>query len=130
MRPKIVVLGGTGFVGRHLAARLAHFPDLDAVFVVHRQRPDWQIGAGLSFFDCPLTDTARLNSLLAEASHVINLLRPDGSGERLATLSAIAESLASSSLKRYIHASSIDVYGEADGMVLSEATAPLPGTVG
>jgi nucleoside-diphosphate-sugar epimerase len=120
---RVVVLGGTGFVGRHLSDRFAATAGIQPLFIAHRRRPDW---AGPAFVDCPLEDVAALRDHLTGADVVVNLLRPDGSGDRLRDIQRIITILGQHPPSRVIHASSITVHEGVAAPVVTEDTAPAP----
>lgn len=123
MPENIVILGGSGFIGHHLAKALALEEEFTPIFVIHRTRPEWFGGLPVEVRECSLADAEGLRQILSSATSVINLLRPDGTGERLRILKAIFPLLEGRSV---IHASSIDVYGEASRRVLTETSQPRP----
>jgi nucleoside-diphosphate-sugar epimerase len=47
----LVILGGSGFIGRHLAARLAAEGAAEVV-VVDRQAPRWPLPGAVRFVEC------------------------------------------------------------------------------
>lgn len=126
LQHRIAVLGGSGFVGRGLAGVLGRTATASPIYVVHRREPDWLHRSGVEVKRCALDDVERLKPVLAEASVVVNLLRPDGSGDRLRALEAIRPLLTGPGAPSLIHASSIDVYGNARGTSLTERSKPCP----
>jgi nucleoside-diphosphate-sugar epimerase len=120
---RVVVLGGTGFVGRHLSDRFAAMSGIQPLFIAHRRRPNW---AGPAFIDCGLDDITALRGHLAGADTVINLLRPDGSGDRYREVQRIIGFLPQTPPCRVIHASSITVHEGVAALVVTEDTAPEP----
>lgn len=71
---RIIVIGGTGFVGGHLVHRLAA---LDHQVTVITRRPErhrqYRIGSRIALAQCDPYDTAQLATLLAGCDCVINL---------------------------------------------------------
>jgi nucleoside-diphosphate-sugar epimerase len=124
----IAVIGGTGFVGRYLVESWPDDHRAALRMLVHRSCPDWLGSYGL---DTRLVDLSDLNSLVASLSGarvVINLLRPVGDGKIERTMSSLVSSFAGTSVDRYIHCSSIDVYGRTRESVVNEETIPMPHT--
>lgn len=125
---KVVVLGGSGFVGRRLAWDLAACVVDPPVYVVHRTRPGWLDVAPVEVRMHSLDDTGSLRRVLDDCSVLVNLLRPDGTGWYAGLLRGLLPEIAATGIRRYIHVSSIDVYGNAPGVLLDEETRPFPGS--
>ncbi len=86
-RHSIAVLGGSGFVGHHLAARLARDEHNVFVFTRHReQHRDLLVLPTVEVVECDVHDQAQLTRALAHHEVVINLVgilnerQHDGSG--------------------------------------------------
>lgn len=125
---RLVVLGGTGFVGQHLARHLSALPRLDVVFAVHRNEPVWLKESGLAVAYYHVNDANSLSAILQYGCTVVNLLRPDGTGWFESAISCILDACAQVQVARYIHVSSIDVFGAATGQTMNAATAIRPMT--
>jgi len=124
---RIVVLGGSGFVGRALARELADRLAEPPIYILHRGQPSWLADAPVEARAQPLEpDTLRRS--LEGCGALVNLLRPDGAGWHANLLNALSPAIAAAGVGRYIHASSIDVYGAAPGERIDEDTPPLPDT--
>jgi nucleoside-diphosphate-sugar epimerase len=118
--PEVVILGGTGFVGRVLAETwpAAHRRPR---YLVHRSFPNWLSGSGITVQRVDLDDPADVRTALAGGNVLINLLRPDGQGWYPDLLRRLGPSFAEVGLRRCVHASSIDVYaGSAQGLIDEE----------
>jgi nucleoside-diphosphate-sugar epimerase len=127
MTKDIVVLGGTGFVGRYFAAALAKHA-IPARFLVHRAMPQWDVTGTVRLTPVRFGDLAVLRPHFRGASTIVNLIRPDGSGQRLALLRELLPVIAEAGPSRLLHCSSIDVFGEAADAIVTEETAPRPTT--
>ncbi|MFF5867966.1 NAD-dependent epimerase/dehydratase family protein [Pseudomonas sp. NPDC012596] len=110
---KLVVLGGTGFVGRHLLEARSELAGFDLVYAVHRSEPDWLLEADVRVERFDVNDPASLTPILGPGCTVLNLLRPDGSGWFEPAIVNILQACGQSRVKRYVHVSSIDVFGAA-----------------
>jgi nucleoside-diphosphate-sugar epimerase len=119
MRDKILVLGGSGFVGRAILAGLAAMPGLEPVCAVHRRAPP----AGIAARAVDATDAASLRQALAGMSGAVNAVLGSDRTMRRATANLCAAA-AGGQLKRLIHISSMAVYGPATGLVDETATLP------
>lgn len=129
MTVRIVVLGASGYVGRHLIARLQSRADW-RITGASRHRPhDWP--AGLSFQTIDATDAHALRALLAEADVLIN-----GVSGAPQTIAASARALATALVQvprpddapiRLIHMSSMSVYGGAVGEITETHPLIAPG---
>lgn len=125
---RVVVLGGSGFVGRRLAQELAGRAAGRPVYVIHRSRPDWLAAAPVEARTISLDDAAGLRMAIEGAGAVVNLLRPDGSGWYAGLLRSLLPAVAAAGVGRLLHVSSIDVYGSAPGRLIDEDTPPVPQT--
>lgn len=118
----VAILGGTGFVGRAL---IDGWPVTDRHrlrVLIHRSRPDW---LKVSDFDVRAVDAASVTELARAfdgATTLIDLLRPIGDGSRLAVAECVGKALAEAGVRRVIHASSIDVYGNNPAPIIDPET--------
>uniref|UniRef100_A0A939S8R8 NAD(P)-dependent oxidoreductase n=1 Tax=Bradyrhizobium barranii subsp. barranii TaxID=2823807 RepID=A0A939S8R8_9BRAD len=118
--PEVVVLGGTGFVGRALAET---WPAVHRRprYLVHRSFPRWLSDSGIRVQRVDLDDPSEVRAALAGGNVLINLLRPDGRGWYPNLLRRLGPSFGDVGLRRCVHASSIDVYaGSAQGLIDEE----------
>ena len=76
----LVVIGGSGFVGRHFLDVCNTLDDTEVIYAIHRTEPDWLTNATVHVARFDVNDPASLAAILVPGCTVINLLRPDGSG--------------------------------------------------
>lgn len=122
---RAVLLGATGFVGRYLVERWpadAPRPRL----LVHRTRPVWLEASGDVIRGVDLADPRSVAAGVDGCDVLVDLLRPDGTRWLEATMGGLLPALAATSLRRVIHASSIDVYGATREREVDETTRPQP----
>lgn len=122
--PRVVVLGGTGFVGEALARLLANPAFPPSRFIVHRSEPEWLNQAGVNVKKADLEDSAEMLAALSGYDVMINLLRPDGTGWYPTVLRSLQWTFRDAGISRCIHASSIDVYAGVRDRQIDEATLP------
>lgn len=127
-KDKLVVLGGTGFVGRHFLDVIDSHANYHVVYAIHRTEPDWLSASNVDRARFDINDVQSLVPILAQGCTVINLLRPDGSGWFEPATRNILDACKQAQIKRYIHVSSIDVFGAAAGAEVSASTQILPRT--
>lgn len=151
MRPLSVVLfGGTGFIGSHLAARLSEREVPVALPTRHEQHADHlKLLPGVEVFEADLADDASLRRLAAGRSAVINLVgilhsgpgKPYGPAFRRAHVDLprrIAEACAREDVPRLLHMSALgaDPYGlsmyqrsKADGEKAARSQPDVAATI-
>lgn len=122
--PPVIVLGGTGFVGRALAAGWS--APTSPRFLVHRTMPAWLEQAGIETVRVDLEDTASLRATLNDGGTLINLIRPDGKGWYPRLVERLMPAARQSAIVRVVHASSIDVYSGATAPLVDEDTPVHP----
>lgn len=128
MMKKLVVIGGSGFVGRHFLDVLNGLPDYEVVFAIHRTEPEWLQSEAVARTRFDIDDPSTLQPVLTQGCTVINLLRPDGSGWFEPAIGNILKACEQARIKRYIHVSSIDVFGAVDNPVVDAGTPIKPKT--
>jgi nucleoside-diphosphate-sugar epimerase len=94
--------------------------------LVHRSRPDWLANTSCDISPVDIESETSLEDALSDCQVVVNLLRPDGSGRYVAVTRRVAAVLPRGGGARYLHASSIDVYGAAPERIVDEDTPPQP----
>jgi nucleoside-diphosphate-sugar epimerase len=111
---KVLVAGAGGFVGRRLVERLATL-GVPVVAGVRAARGYFSAAAiEQRLFDA--TDAEATRQALAGITHVVNLVMGDGPTMVRSTRN-LAESAQELRLTRLVHASSIAVFGHAEGLI-------------
>lgn len=124
----LVVIGGSGFVGRHFLAVCNALEDTEVIYAVHRTEPEWLANATVQVARFDVNDSASLAAILVPGCTVINLLRPDGSGWFEPAIANVLAACNEARIKRYMHVSSIDVFGAAPDAVVDADTQLEPRT--
>ncbi|RUY28899.1 MULTISPECIES: NAD-dependent epimerase/dehydratase family protein [unclassified Mesorhizobium] len=123
---RVVVLGGTGFVGEALARQLANTALPPSRFIVHRSQPEWLDVVGVEVKKVDLSDSAEVLAALRGHDILINLLRPDGTGWYPTLMRSLQPTFRETGISRCLHASSIDVYAGVLERQIDEGTLPCP----
>ncbi len=117
-RAMIAVIGGTGFIGRHLLERLTADPPERIRVLVHAQAPSWlESLTAVEIVKGDLLQTRSLETLLDGATCVINLAGQvsadvgDYQSVNLRGMVNLAQACLKHRVPRIIHASSALVYG-------------------
>jgi uncharacterized protein YbjT (DUF2867 family) len=151
MRPlSVVMFGGTGFIGSHLAARLAERDVPVVVPTRHEQHAEHlKLLPGVDVVEADLRDDATLQRLINGHTAVINLVgilhsdrgRPYGSAFRRAHVELpqrIVDACARAGTPRYLHMSALgaDVHGpsmyqrsKADGEQAARSRGEVAATI-
>jgi UDP-glucose 4-epimerase len=131
---RVVVTGGTGYIGQHLVARLI---DLAATVTVADLAPPAQRADGVRYLGADLRDCGSARDAVQGADIVFHLagnsdaLRSvadplgDFEANALATLN-VARGSVQAGVKRIVYLSSALVYGRQARMPLSETFVPTP----
>lgn len=125
----LVVIGGTGFVGQHLLNSLVGLSEVfEIIYAVHRNEPAWLTTSPIQVRHFDLADSTSLENILTRECIVLSLLRPDGSGWFLPAIKNVLLACRNVGVKRYVHVSSIDVFGASQASICTAATPVLPVT--
>ncbi|MGP0088924.1 MAG: NAD-dependent epimerase/dehydratase family protein [Xanthobacteraceae bacterium] len=124
----IAILGGTGFVGRALIERWPIGQRLQLRVLIHRSRPHWLEACGVEAKPFDVETGKGLAQALSGCGVLINLLRPRGDGWLKKVMERLMPTFAQVGVRRYVHCSSIDVYGRASAGRITEQTAAVPKT--
>jgi nucleoside-diphosphate-sugar epimerase len=123
---RVVVLGGTGFVGEAFANCWVSSMASPIRYLVHRSHPEWLKCVEVEIESVELGDPGQVLTALHGHDVLVNLLRPDGSGWYLSLMQRLQPIFMQSGIRRCIHASSIDVYAGVYDKLVDEATPPQP----
>lgn len=124
----LVVIGGSGFVGRHFLDVCGELGDTEVIYAIHRTEPDWLSNSNVRAERFDVDDPSTLAAIFVAGCTVINLLRPDGSGWFEPAIVNVLKACDQSGVKRYVHVSSIDVFGAAPQAVVDASTCIEPRT--
>lgn len=132
----ILLTGGTGFVGRHLARQFSS--DRSAVRVLSRQPGRVPLPEGISWVQGDLGDASSLHSALRGVETVVHAAAvvpggatPDEALERVNAdgTRALADAARAEGVRRFVHISSAGVYGDGRAAVPHRESDPTsPGT--
>jgi UDP-glucose 4-epimerase len=119
---RVLVLGGSGFIGRAVVAQLAKRP---GIRVRAASRSIQGNDSSVETARCDVLDPASLDAALNDVDVVINCCR-ERTDEREAGrfIESLLEGIGSARVRHFLYLSSIAVYGGATGAV-SEDTAPV-----
>src|ERR1700687_3553586 len=106
----IAVVGGTGFIGRALIERWPISQRFQLRVLVHRSRPQWLEACGVEVTPIDLAAQG-FAPALSGCAVLINLLRSHGDGWLKEVMERLVPTLIQAGVRRYVHCSSIDVYG-------------------
>jgi|GEM_PF-1828645 len=124
--PRVVVLGGTGFVGEAFADFWANSATRPGRYLLHRSRPAWLDASYMELTEIDLNDTGQALDILRGHDVLVSLLRPDGTGWYRDAMERLKPIFQQSEIPRCIHASSIDVYAGVKHPLVDEDTRPQP----
>lgn len=127
-KPKIVVVGGAGFIGRRLLTALASRPGERLRALVHRQGMASIPGVQLEAVAGDLLRPATLEGLVEPGSLVINLafLAAHSRGENLEAMENLVAACIRGGAHRLIHCSTAVVAGKTGPGVVDEQTPCRP----
>lgn len=122
----ILVTGATGFIGKHLLSRMSTSGG-EAVRALTRHNLAGMAEGGVNFVQGNIADAATLDIFLEAEATLVNLAFSNvpSTHEAVETTKRLVEKCAEKGIKRFIHCSSISVYGRVKGVV-NESTSCVP----
>jgi len=130
---KVAVFGASGFVGAALVERLTRETGMDVVICINRLGNAWRFSrARIPVRSVDIMSSDQLVSVLDGVTHVVNCTR-GGTGVMFQGLSNLLTACREARVKRFVHLSSISVYGNpppGDRMREDSPTNPEPGSYG
>ncbi len=125
---RVAVFGASGFVGATLVERAASWEGCEVRPIIHGTGNAARLarhGTELWTADLLAPDTTR--RALEGCTHVVNCSR--GPGETMTTgLQNLLDASASAGIRRFVHLSSVAVYGDAHRGVIDESAPARPAT--
>ena len=131
MKHTVVIIGASGYIGRHLVARLKCLPGLQVrAFCRARQRGLDILGSGinLEIIEGSLDYLESLRNLIEPGCTVINLayLWDVGEDRNIAAIRNLLEACRAANVRRLIHCSTADVAGRTRDNPITENSACQP----
>ncbi len=127
MKPRIIVLGGGGFIGRCILRVLAADGGFETA-AVSRRAGAALAGTGVETHDADASDAERLTELMGSAAAVINCVTGEPEVIRRSTDAVLIAAKRVGAPIRIVHLSSLAAYGSARGRV--DESAALLGDLG
>jgi nucleoside-diphosphate-sugar epimerase len=123
--PSIVfVTGGSGFVGRHVVQLLRE--RAYKVRALARRPPAQELDPGVELVIGDLTEPATYAHALKGASAVVHSALTERPPDDVAATSTLQKSSAQAGVRKFIHLSSVAVYGNPQEGTITEKTPPVP----
>lgn len=123
----ILITGATGFVGKHLISALSSSKCFPIKALTRNKKGRFNDTDVVHYVDGDISDKASLSSFIEPNSTLINLAYANvtSNKEAVDVIKLMTEVCAEKRIKRFIHCSSISVYGRVDGIV-TESTPCAP----
>lgn len=125
---RVLVLGGTGFIGTAVAAAIADMPDVDVTIAGRHRPPEDPSATRTRFVHCDVLNAESINAALTGIDTLVNCFR-ERSSERESgrAISTLLHAIESSDVRHVVYLSSTSVYGNASGELdeLSPSVEPL-----
>ena len=125
---RYIVVGGAGFVGRAVLERWPLAERNSVAVLLRHAAPDWLRALGFATAEGGIDALAARPDLIGPDSAIINLARPEGDGGFVALTRRLIDVAAARNCRRYLHVSSIDVYGNCRETRIDARTVPVPAT--
>jgi nucleoside-diphosphate-sugar epimerase len=123
----VAIVGGSGFVGRHLLARLVSRHDIRIRALRHEGRlPGDVLERGAELVEGDLFRPASLERLLVPGCTVVNLAYVSGYDRGLEAMDNLGKACVSAGVRRMIHCSTAVVAGRVTETEVSEKTVCRP----
>lgn len=121
---RLVILGASGFVGTTLAERMVHRPGWEVVSAIHSAGSAWRLARhGRPLLQLDIGDRDALRAALKGATHVVNCTR-GGNDVMIDGLANVLAECRAASVKRFVHLSSVLVYGDPPPPAAEREDAP------
>ncbi|PBJ81651.1 capsular biosynthesis protein [Lysobacteraceae bacterium NML93-0399] len=127
MNQRVLVLGGSGYVGRHVAGALAK-AGAGPVIVAARRLPTYALSPGIEALRLDATDERLLGRAMADVDWVVNCVSGDSTRLHAGAVALARAARRAQRAPGIVHLSSMAVYGQAEGVV--DEHAPLDGRPG
>lgn len=125
----VAVLGGSGFIGKHLVKNLAKMGQIQLNVLVHNnQDVHSNPFSNVAFLNGDIEDRDALLKVIEPGSTVVNLVRLHAGSSRLhvKAVECLASVCVERSVRRLIHCSTANVVGDFSGSLITENTTCRP----
>lgn len=115
----ILVTGATGFIGKHLLSQLHNSGDGPIRALSRKEQPSLSQNNPIEYMLGDISDPNSLESFVEPDATLINLAHANTASvqDAIETTRKLVEKCAECGIKRFIHCSSISVYGRVKGLV-------------
>ena len=129
----IAITGASGYIGRHLVAKLVRMGDRRIKVLSRSSRQEWHVGLGESVVEIvkgDVRDPKSLRGLIDPGCTVINLvyLQDAGEAENLVACAELLAACKAAKVRRLIHCSTASVVGRTPDNLVTEDTPCRPAT--
>lgn len=129
MTNELALIGGSGFIGRHLLRAFAKDPSAQVRVLVHQRDPGESLTApNILAATGDLLESGSLSALITNGCTVVNLayLAAGLRDDNLAAATNLARACRIGKARRMVHVSTATVVGAASDDVITESTPPDP----
>lgn len=113
----VLVLGGTGFVGREIIAALRQLPGVTPIAGARRSTADH----GVEYRQLDATDAQALAAAAEDVDVIVNCVTGSGASITANARAVVEAARRSARVERIIHMSSMAVYGTSEGVVTEDS---------